>query len=79
MVVVTISPSVNSESSFLSIIQEVQLEATKITGLHPYLSRHNQSRFLTDLTIVALSVRYAIFLRIWPLIILNTGQDWISC
>lgn len=40
--------------SFLSVIQEVQAEATKIPGLHQYLSKR---RFLTDLTIVALSIR----------------------
>ncbi|KAF8798968.1 hypothetical protein BYT27DRAFT_7202704 [Phlegmacium glaucopus] len=51
------SPCLNSEPSFLSIIQEVQSEATRITGLNQYLSRHNRYRFLTDLTIVALSVR----------------------
>jgi hypothetical protein len=52
-------PTLSSESSFLSIIQEIQSEATRLR-LHQYLSRHNQRRFLTDLTIVALSVRYAI-------------------
>ena len=41
-----------------SILQEVHTEATRIPGLRQYLPKHaNQRRFLTDLTIVALSIR----------------------
>ena len=41
-----------------SIIREVHTEATRIPGLHRYLPKHaSQRRFLTDLTIVALSIR----------------------
>lgn len=41
-----------------SMIQEVHTEAARIPGLHRYLPNHaNQRRFLTDLTIVALSIR----------------------
>jgi hypothetical protein len=41
-----------------SIIQEVHTEAARIPGLHQYLPKHaGRRRFLTDLTIVALSIR----------------------
>ena len=50
--------AVPCRDEYESIIQEVHTEATRIPGLHQYLPTHaNQRRFLTDLTIVALSVR----------------------